>query len=464
MARYENKKMKRIYDPESGLDHFQTERLAAFYDLSGLRFLWRGIDTIRQLYRCTLRSGVYEAIVTHWENASSDVIEIGGIEWKLSSSGKKSSYRFILKNLDVGMVVLLKSYYCEADKEGSHIKIECTPQLIDELGLSLLTKKLREVASVFGDTVVAAGVSVHLALDMKGLELPEDFEDRLICRTKRSLKVNGISDGSFGGVSEASFVYGRGETYMFGKSTAVQMCLYNKSIESVKSGKLAFHEMQWRGTPSVDDCFEPEYKDGSDGNEPDTVHRLEFRIHHSVIKEFENGHFNETQIIDNNGNVIKPGEIVSIREPRDLKRHLQGLWLYCLNIYRLQHSTSYVHPIWQKIGEDIKFSDLPDGWMYTRSVAKRTGLVGKRNIAMWMGNYLRIAAALNFTVSHCVDYFLASGIEFEISHYFGLRLFGESNELHFVLTEFVTNRLRDHRLNGVALERRHKDKLFEACA
>ena len=434
--RFENKLMKRSYDVDSGKDIYSPERGKDF-DLSNMRFLHTGVDTIRQLYNCSIKQDVLEQISTHFEHFKTDVINIGGFLFKLSSSGKKSGYKYILKNLEMGFVVLLKSFYCEAEEMGPHMKIECSPQIIDELGFEKLTKELRAVASLFGDTLEASGIAVHMCVDIKGLELPEDFESKLATRSRRNLKVNGISSGHFG-VSEASFVYGQGQTYMFGNTTSMQMCLYNKTLEAVKSDKLDFCEGIWRNTPSLEDPFIPEYKDGKDGNEADEVFRLEFRIHHSIIKEFENGHFNNT------------GEIVCIREPKDLKQHLQGLWDYSLNNFRLQHSTRYVHPIWQKLMEDVEWFNVHPTFIYKRSAKKSSGQATRRNVAMWLGNHLRLAARKGFTPDHVVSHLLSSGLDSELADYFGLLSYGYHDELSECLYDFVNRRMLDHRLNGVA--------------
>lgn len=437
MARFENKTMHREYNRDTGSDIFTTERGGIEYDLSKMRFLHHGIDTIKQLYTCTIRPDVLQKIATHYDQSTSDVITIGQVEWKLSGAGKKSGYQYILKNLDIGMVVLLKSFYCEADQRGSHLKIEVTPQLIDDLGLEQLTNRLRQVAQMFAETCEASAIAVHICVDMKGLDLPDDFEAKLATRSKRNLRVNGISSCHFEAAA-ASFVYGRGETYMFGDSGSLQMCLYNKSQEIIKSDKIDFWETVWRRTPGLDDPFESEYRDGRDGGEVDTVHRLEFRIHHSIIREFENGNFNKT------------GENVCIREPRDLKPHLQGLWDYCLNNFRLHHSSTYIHPIWQKLMTDIEWLHIHPTFIYTRDKKKSAGPTTRRNVAMWLGNHLKLAARKGFTVKHVVNHLLSSGLEPDLADYFGLLYYGNSSELYLCLTDFVQRRLTDHSLNGVA--------------
>lgn len=447
MARYENKKMKRIKDDVTGQDHFQTERLTAEYDLSKMRFLSRGIDTIRQLYNCSLRPEIFSQITNHWDSSTSDVIEIGSIKWKLTSSGKKTGYKYILKNLDIGIVVLLKSFYCEVSEHGGHLKLEATPQLIDHLGLEKLTNRLREIASLFATTLEPSGLAAHLYLDIKNLDLPDDLEQKLVTRSKRNLRVNTISSGHFD-ANTASFVYGKGQTYMFGDSGSLQLCIYDKVAESLKSDKLSFHESIWRRTPKLEDFSEPEYDDGSLTGEPDSVHRIEFRIHHSVLKQFENGHFNETQLTDSKGNLVQAGELSQIREPKHLKKHIDGLWSYCLNNFRLHHSSSYVHPIWQKIEEDIKWFGFADGWEYTRSAKKSPGTVSRRNVAMWLGNHLRLASRSNKSVHDTTTYLMQSGLHTDLIDYFRIP-YGEHDTLYHHLLGFVTDRLTDHKLNGV---------------
>ena len=49
MARYENKFMKRFTCEETGTDTFEMERGKVSYDLSKMKILHSGIDTIRQL-------------------------------------------------------------------------------------------------------------------------------------------------------------------------------------------------------------------------------------------------------------------------------------------------------------------------------------------------------------------------------------------------------------------------------
>ena len=135
MARYESKFWNR-----SGRV-FSTPRNEC--DLSAVRFLHSGVDTIKQLFRCTIRESVLSAIESH---GSGNILNIGGIDWLFSRSGKTSGYQYIFKNLDLGFVVLLKSFYCEADVKGSHLKIECTPELIHSCTPSGLDIQIESIA------------------------------------------------------------------------------------------------------------------------------------------------------------------------------------------------------------------------------------------------------------------------------------------------------------------------------
>ena len=453
MATYENKSMNRRYNSDTGEDIYSTER-GITYDLSDMRFLHAGIDTIRQLYICNIKKDVLFKIDQHLKKEdASNVIFLGGYEWKFSTSGKASGYQYNFKNLDLGFIVLMKHFYTQSDTRGPHLKIEVTPQAIIKLGLEKLTKALREIGSVFADTLEASGIAVHMAVDMKGLDqsrVLDGFEENLHTRSRRSFKVNGISDASFS-TAEAAFIYGRNETFLFGKASGLQLCLYNKTLEANKSGKINFWESIWGLVPKLeanhDDYFfehgilEDEYNDGTDGSEPDTVHRLEFRMHHSIIKQFEVGNFELT------------GNLVCIREPVDLKKHLNELWRYCLNNFRLSHSTTYEHPAWTKLKTDIQFADMehPE-FLYKRGYGQKK-LTGTehRNVAMYLGNYLKLCAYNDVPPLIVLKHLKAPNVRRSVKRYFESKT-GELSDDDFQkhLQDFIFERLREHRLNGVA--------------
>lgn len=434
MARYESKQMTRIGDT------FTTERGGIAYDLSDLKMLASGVDTIKQIYKCTIKPDVLLKLNNHFENSTSKFITFGDHEWIYTKSGAKSGYQYNLKNLDLGFVVLLKSFYAEAEDRASHLKIEVSPQIIDQYGLVCVTHKLREVASIFADTLEAKSVACHIYCDVKGLQIPDNFEHNLVTRSKRNLSVSGIGSAHFD-MDEVQYTHNRGETYMFGKANQLQFCLYNKTLEALKNDKLAFHESIWKRTPSSDlNRFpDPEYNDGSQDGVPDTVHRLEFRFHHTVIEQFVHGNYNATE------------NEINIREPKDLVKHLDAFWQYSLNNFRLHHSTTYIHPIWQMLIDDVQFSHVQHKhFIYKRASKKSESPSSRRNVAMFMGNHLKLAARKRFKPSDVVDAYLMLGLESELCDYFGLKQFGESDLLHQCLTDFVTKRMNEHWLNGVA--------------
>ena len=73
-----------------------------------------------------------------------------------------------------------------------------------------------------------------------------------------------------------------------------------------------------------------------------------------------------------------------------------------------------------------------------------------RNVAFWLGNQIRLYARKRFKTAFVVSRILSAGLDAELANYFGCKLYGESEFLHEVLTEFVDKKLRHHILNGVA--------------
>ncbi|EGG93992.1 hypothetical protein IMCC1989_475 [gamma proteobacterium IMCC1989] len=400
------------------------------FSLNHMRFLHSGIDTIKQLFTGFLKLDVIHALSTHDYDLRGSTVNFGGIDWKYSTSSKKTGYQFVLKNLDLGFVVLLKSFFEEEDKLGSHLKIEVTPQAIFESTPIELRNSLREVANLFLSSYTENSIAFHACVDIKGLEIPDDFEANLVTKARRKFKFNSISDAQYS-LNETSVVYGNGQSYTFGSASAVQMTIYDKIAESLKSDKISFWESVWSQVPSVDDYSVSEYQQG------DNVHRLELRFHHSIVREFCNG----------SKNVI--GEKLDIRNVLHLCDHIDELFKYGLNLFRLQYSTSYIHPIWQSLMEDVTLFPPSPHFMYKRAKKSPTAN-SRRNTAFWLGNVIKLMSRKRMTTSHVVKHIINSGLESDLSDYFGCKVFGESEELYHNLHEFVANKMSDHLLNGVA--------------
>lgn len=408
----------------------------ASVDLSGLRYLHSGVDTIKQLFNCLIRSEVLDQL-QRAQDAGDNQICINGTDWLLSRSGKASGYQFILKNLDLGFVVLLKSFYVEPDLSGSHLKIECTPQLIGQNSPESLTRAIASLASDFCTQLVPAGVSCHIAVDVKGFEVPNDLEARLVAKAKRQYKFNSISNAQLE-LNETAVIYGAGQSYTFGSAGALQFCIYDKTAEAIKSDKLDYWSAVWSKVPAVD--FDGDFSNLdsiSEYSAVDTVHRIEARFHHSVINQFCWG----TKGVDGNN--------LSIKTYADLAPHLTALWRYSLNNFRLQYSTSYIDPVWQSLIQDIEFFCPAPDLAYRRE-PKPPSQSSRRNVAFWLGNQIRLYARKRFDPHFVVSKLLSSGLEAELSDYFSVRMFGESDLLSDVLYDFVSQKMRFLILNGVA--------------
>lgn len=402
------------------------------FDLSGVRVLHTGVDTVKQLYNCLLRSDVLCFISDHYDMKPGTSISLGGVDWKITRSSKQSGYQWILKNLDVGFVVLLKSFYADENLNASHIKIEVTPQTIySEYTPDNLTSVLNRVAALFATQIKPNGIAAHIAVDLKGFDVPQDFEQRLVAKAKRQYRVNNISNVQIS-LNETAAVYGNGQTYTFGSAGALQLCIYEKDQEVIKSDKLDFWEDVWGKVPSVNDSSLPEYQHG------DSVRRIEARFHHSIIREFCHGSKN-----------TKTGELLEINTFSDLCEHLTALWRYTLNNFRLQHSSSYVDPLWQLLGEDVEIYPPVPNWDYKRGKKQPNSSSG-RNVAFWLGNVLRLMARKRFRVDYVVNYILRSGLDDDLAAYFRVPRYGHYDVLRMCLREFVKDRLETHLLNGVA--------------
>jgi hypothetical protein len=415
-------------------DHFVSEKKTV--DLSRVKFLHSGVDTLKQLYSCNLRSDVLTQIESHFERFSSDLINVEGYDFILSKGSKTSGYQYILKNLDAGFVVMLKSFYVEPDQNGSHVKIEVTPQRLYGSSAIEINDELRSLAYVFATNVLDKGVAVHICTDIHGYDVPDDFEHRLVTSARRQTKYNG---GSYEfDISSVSCVYNKTESYTFGRPNAIQMSFYDKTIEAEVRDKLHFWESVWsgvrKGCDTPEDWAQPAYTSG------DTVRRLEFRFHHGVIEDFER--FVQSTDPD-----------ASIKNYLDIHKHLSGLWRYALNNFRLmdEDQPSYVDPVWQALSDDVVFFNEQAKFLYKRAYKKPSSDVNHRHIAHTLGNYIKVCSRRHLTPEFVVKCILGLGIEADLCSYFHLLQFGESELLPSVLYEFVSQRMMHHRLSGVGV-------------
>lgn len=436
--RYENKKWHRTGN------HFQNTK--ASMNLENIRVLHIGVDTVKELFKCVLNKDVLTQIQTAYDSDFDRLITLGGLDWLITRSAKTSGYQWILRNAHEGLTVLLKSFYAEPDIHASHVKIEASPQLIGSYRYADFSAYLIKIARIFADQVTACGCAVHLAVDVKGWEVPPDFEYSLVTRAKRKMQFSGVSQMTVD-MAEVAAIYGDRQTYTFGSASSVQLCVYDKVTEAIKSDKIGYWEHQWRKIPSVQDVLKPEYQEG------DKVVRIEGRLHHSVIQQFCNGTVVKPEVKNAKGEVVKPAEYLQINNFSELSKYLNQLWRYILNNFRLHYSSSYVHPLWQLLEEDIDFSDNDCGYdvFYDFKRAQKPPSDNvKRKMGIWLGNTIRLYSRKRFKTSVIVDSILKTGLDQELIHYFGLWDYEDKQHLHAVLTDFVSNKKRILTLQGIA--------------
>lgn len=206
-------------------NHFFTEQHK--YYLGDTRILHSGVDTVKELFTCLLKPEILEKIQSCYENTFDSLIKVGDCDFLISKSSSKSGYQWILRNADMGVVVLLKSFYCDADLHGSHIKIEGSPHLILSLSPAEYSAYTMKIASLFATQLAFKGCAVHLAVDLKNWKPEADFEHHLVTRSKRKMSFSGISKAEFS-LAEISAIYGDRETFTFGSASSVQLCVYDK--------------------------------------------------------------------------------------------------------------------------------------------------------------------------------------------------------------------------------------------
>lgn len=420
--RYENKRWHRE-------DNFFVNQSTSF-DLSNVRVLHNGVDTVKELFQCTIKPDLLANLDHVFNDSFERIYTVGGYSWLVSKSSKNTGYQYILRNNDVGLVVLLKSFYLDADLHGSHMKIEGSPHLIDSMTPEQYSEFTQKIAQLFGHQVLPIGCAVHLAVDVKNWRPDSNFEYALVTRSKRRMAFAGISNASYD-VAEVASIYGDRQTFTFGSASSVQLSVYDKVTEAIKRDKIDYWESKWRQIPAVDDFMESEYKAG------DQVTRIEGRLHHSVIQQFCNG------------TVGADGKNITIYNFADCAEHLTALWHYVLNNFRLHHSSTYVHPFWQLLEEDVQFFKPSPGFHYKRAQKNPDNENVKRKIAIWLGNTIRLYARRNFKTEYIVGLLSQASLDDEIGYYLGLP-FTDKDLLHSALMDFVDKKREVLILQGIA--------------
>ncbi|TBU71251.1 hypothetical protein [Phytopseudomonas daroniae] len=362
-------------DIETGLVN-QNSRLfvdpacSGFVDLSGVRLLRCGVDTVRQLYRGLIRPDVMSLF-----EKPGVMVEFADQIWHSGRVSKDSGYQYKLQNADLGIILLIKNFNAKINAIGPHLKIEVSPHAIDALSPERLQEHMDYYAAAVLSHREINQCAVHLALDLQGWKPPVDLVARMHCRARTQRDISGINEINW---ATKSSTYGRGETSMFGSASGVQLCIYNKTEQARATDKLDYWESVWKRR----DSFDPQDPDNYD---PDAdVWRVELRYHHSIIQQFASGSID-----------LKSGALIDTSSFAAFAGHLDGLWQYGLRQFKLLARPGYFEPIWTLIRDDVRVDLLVDSLLddteYKRYYKTSRGFSGK-NVELFLGNFVSLLA------------------------------------------------------------------------
>lgn len=349
---------------------FFDPKPAIFTDLSGVRLLRCAVDTVRQLYRGLIRPELAAMF-----ESKPGMVDFAGYRFHFSRVGRDSGYQYKLQNSELGLILLLKNHNVKADAIGSHLKIEVSPHAIDGRSPERLQQQLDFLAAASLHHVERNQCAVHIALDFQGWAPPADFVARLHCKAQAERRRDGIQ--SFGW-DETSAVYGRGQSFLFGSAGGVQLALYNKTLQAKSIDKLDYWEGVWKRRDSFD-------LDDPENYDPDApVWRLELRYHHSVVQQFAHGSCS-----------VHSGDFLNTTSFAELVPHLDGLWRYGLQNFRLLSRPGVFDAFWTLCRDDVRVwsevDSLVDETFYKRQYKTARGFSGKA-IDIVMGGLISLLA------------------------------------------------------------------------
>ncbi|MCW8965727.1 MAG: hypothetical protein OQK82_03440 [Candidatus Pacearchaeota archaeon] len=349
------------------------------YDMSGVKFLHQGVDTLKYLYKGKANLETYQMIKDLYDTTHSAIFGFADQMWMLGSGGA-SGYRYRLQNNDLGVIVFYGAKHGKISEEDNlikhNLKVELSPHFLISRDAKQVDKFIDDLAGHFLTDMERPQLAVHLCIDVKGWQIPEDFDHRLKTRARRLFDYKGVSDYEFD-LSATSVTYGRQETITYGKAGSLQFTVYDKTKANQKQDKVEFWEKQWK--TKTNDNFEPWYQKG------DKVHRIEFRFHHTVVEQFSR---TVSKWKDSEGNDCILGS-EKIRSFQKLEEHLTGLWRYAAMGFRLQLTDEFVDPFWALLLDDIEFLPARPDLNYKREY-KSPGTGSDRNVVMAMANKLSV--------------------------------------------------------------------------
>ena len=334
------------------------------YNLYHIRNCGTSIDTIRQLYKGTVKTLWLPRLDKCLEDQST--LDMIGLPWHVGRGGKISGYQYKLQSNEEGLVILFKNFYAKEEAEGTHLKIECSPKWISERGAEEIQKNLNLIANMFLEVPKPKGCAIHLAIDIQGWEPEKDFADKFVTRARTIRSYEGISEATFEGLASVAAIFGKGESYLFGKADSLQVAIYDKSKEIQISDKQDYFFRRWEI-----------YTLGAFDKDQD-VWRIEMRFHHNVLRE------------------LGRSQNLTFESFADIYEHLKDLWLYALTNNWLKDGSIYLHPFWQLIKEDAEFDHPPNGFYFHREKKKTESGTTVRNYGQIIGNLITVSARQGF--------------------------------------------------------------------
>lgn len=347
---------------------FVCPETARITDLSGVKILNCSVDTVRQLYRGTLRTDIYQLFSTP------QLVEFGGYQWFSGRVGRDSGYQYRLQNNDLGLILLIKNFNVSDQASGPHLKIEASPHLIESMAPVELQSLMNGLAIQVLTDIEPNQCAIHLAVDLQGWEPPRDLVARMHCRSRRVREITGIDSVDWAGKSS---VYGDGETYMFGAASGLQLSIYNKTRQARHIDKLDYWQGIWHRHDNPFDADDPQNYDPEQD-----VWRIEMRFHHSIIHQFALGSVDLTT-----------NRTLDTCMFGQMEGHLDGLWRYGMTAFKLLDSPKVYSGIWSLLAQDAWFTcgvKLHDT-EYRRAYKTAGGFSGK-NVELFLGNFVSLLA------------------------------------------------------------------------
>ena len=346
---------------------FINQKTTKFTDLSGVRLLRCAVDTVRQLYRGKIKPAIFDLF------DSPGIVKLGKYQWHAGRIGRDSGYQFRLQNADLGIILLIKNFNVKETDNGPHLKVEVSPHTIENHTPEHLQNLIDQLAGLVLDDFKHNQCAVHMALDIQGWEPSADIIHRMQCRSRRVRDISGISSFDF---AADSTVYGKNQSFMWGSAGGVQLAIYNKTLQARSTDKLDFWRSLW--SQAYSDFDTPMY------NPDQPVWRIELRYHHSVIQQFAEGSVN-----------TDTGECISTRSFAQFAPHLEGLWRYGFDSFKLLEQKGLYDAAWTLFCNDAKVQtgadSLIDETHYKRYYKTADGFSGK-NVELFMGNFVSLCA------------------------------------------------------------------------